>query len=939
MATVAIVDDNPWNRELLETVLNAFGHRTLSAEDGAQALDVVRRDLPDLVICDILMPVMDGYEFVRAVRADALLAHLPVIFCSAHYLEQEAGKLARACGVSEILAKPCEPEEILAAVARALDTDVPIPTLPREEQFERDHRQLLTDKLSEKVLELEDTNRKLGAQYALSQLIAQVAPGADIVADLAQCVAVGLGFSAAVLWRRHPDEARLQCLGLWCGALTAHGFLAASDAVTLAPGQSAAGRAWADMQPNWLDELDLAGSDGRALEALAAGFRSGGAVPIIAGGKAVGALEVFSTEQRREAQGLIEPLQAMAVQIGQFFERNDQQQRIARLARVRAVQSGINAAIVRTHERVALFREACRIASEAGGFGIAWIGEVRPGPALRPLAWAGMADDLGAIRIDAADADMDGQSRILQAVQSGKPICSHAIAAADLPGGRGEEALQRGYRSLLALPLAVEHEVVAVMVLYAREADFFNDAELDLLRELASDLSFALEFIDKKDRLSYLALHDALTGLPNRASLVEQLTHALHAAQQQPDHLLGVMIARLDRFAYINDSFGRQIGDEVLRETARRFQESWPLAYAVAHVGPDRFAAVITDAPDLTYLLRAFDACAETVCATPVTVDERSVTLSLSAGIAMFPGDGADAESLLRNAEAALRSARGSGACAFYQPVMNAHVAKTLALEHKLRRALEREEFVLHYQPKVDTSTGNVVGLEALIRWNEPGHGLVSPVNFIPLLEQTGLIVPVGAWALRRAAADIREWRGAGLLPPRVAVNVSIMQLQNPNFVAAVGSALQAGDGQIEPLLDLEITESMLMGDAERTILQLNALRELGVHIAIDDFGTGYSSLSYLARLPVNALKIDSSFIYAMDQNPVSRTIVSTIISLAQSLGLAVIAEGVETQNQADQLRVFHCDQLQGFLVSRALPADEVVHFLRDGEVHPHGHT
>ncbi|MBL8482630.1 MAG: diguanylate cyclase, partial [Rhodocyclaceae bacterium] len=739
MATIAIVDDNPWNRELLETVLNAFGHRTTSAEDGAQALDAVRREMPDLVICDILMPVVDGYEFVRAVRGDPALANLPVIFCSAHYLEEEAGRLARACGVAEILAKPCEPEEILAAVARALDAGTSVPELPQEEEFERDHRQLLTDKLSEKVLELEDTNRKLGAQYALSQLLAQAEPGSDIIADLAKCVAVGLGLAAAVLWRRHSEEDHLQCLGLWCGAADAQQFLQASRLLTLRPGQSAGGRAWASMRPDWMEQLAAAGADGRALEAAAAGFRSGGAVPIMAGGKAIGALEVFNTELRPRAHGLIEPLLAMGVQIGQFFERNDQQQRIVRLARVRAVQSGINAAIVRTHERVALFGEACRIAADAGGFGIAWIGDVATaGPAIRPVAWAGISDDLAALCISSDESTLPGPACILQAVRQCKPVYLHDLTAADLPGTCGAEALRRGYRSLLALPLTLEREVTAVMVLYAREADFFNDAELDLLRELASDLSFALEFIDKKDRLSYLALHDAMTGLPNRASLVEQLTHALHGAQQAPGQLLGVMLARLDRFSYINDSFGRQTGDEVLREAAHRFVRSWPQAYSVAHFGQDRFAAVIAGAPDLTYLLREFDRCAENVCGKPVVVGDREVSLSLSAGIAMFPGDGEDAETLLRNAEAALRSARGSGACAFYQPVMNAHVAKTLALEHKLRCALEREEFVLHYQPKVDATSGAVVGLEALIRWNEPGHGLVSPVNFVPLLEQTG---------------------------------------------------------------------------------------------------------------------------------------------------------------------------------------------------------
>lgn len=312
-----------------------------------------------------------------------------------------------------------------------------------------------------------------------------------------------------------------------------------------------------------------------------------------------------------------------------------------------------------------------------------------------------------------------------------------------------------------------------------------------------------------------------------------------------------------------------------------------------------------------------------------MTVGGHELHLDLSGGVAIADAFEEDAESLLKNAEAALRQARKSGAgYLFYEPEMNALIAKTLLLENRLRQALDRNEFLLHYQPKVSGTSGGVTGLEALIRWKDPANGIVPPGTFIPILEDTGMIIQVGAWAIREALGDARRFRDAGIDVPRIAVNVSALQLQDDDFVPSIREAIEEWGS--DPPLDLEITESMLMTDFRSNVARLDAVRDLGIQIAIDDFGTGYSSLGYLARLPVNALKIDRSFIETMAMTPESMTIVSTIISLAHSLNLKVIGEGVENEEQAKFLRLLKCNELQGFLISRPLPFESIIDFMRD---------
>jgi len=311
-------------------------------------------------------------------------------------------------------------------------------------------------------------------------------------------------------------------------------------------------------------------------------------------------------------------------------------------------------------------------------------------------------------------------------------------------------------------------------------------------------------------------------------------------------------------------------------------------------------------------------------------VGNTELKVAAKAGIALFPNDGADAETLLGNAEAALRKAKQSGERhVFYTPDLTERTGVSLTLETKLRRALEKEEFVLHYQPKVEVETRRVIGMEALIRWQSPELGLVPPGKFIPLMEETGMILDVGTWALKRASLDHRRWTEMNLRPPRVAVNVSAIQLRQKDFVEAVEQAIMEG---VAPTgIDLEITESLVMEDIEGNIDKLRAVRGLSVGLAIDDFGTGYSSLSYLAKLPVQTLKIDRSFVITMLNEPDTMTLVQTIISLAHSLRLKVVAEGVDAEEQAKVLRLLRCDQMQGYLFSKPVPFDVLTTLLRQG--------
>jgi diguanylate cyclase (GGDEF)-like protein/PAS domain S-box-containing protein len=599
-----------------------------------------------------------------------------------------------------------------------------------------------------------------------------------------------------------------------------------------------------------------------------------------------------------------------------------QQERIARLSRIQAVLSGINSTIVRVRERRELLRESCRIAVQLGGFKMAWIGLVEPG-ALKatPLVWEGAEQGyLQEIGATLANLEQD-PGAVGEALRRKKMVVVNDIEAAAEPLLK-QAALARGFRSQMAMPLTVEDQAVGILVLYAAETGFFDYEELKLLKDLAGDISFALDYIGKEEQLTYVSYYDTLTGLPNRQLFFDRVAQALHSSRAERRQL-AVMIIDVQRFKRINDTLGRYAGDQVLKELASRLQRTISESAIPARIGGDRFALVL---PNLagTSMARWIDEWIIDSFAEPLIIDEIELRTTVKVGIAVYPADADTAESLFVNAEAALKRAKDAAdPYLFYSPEMNARVAQRLRLESRLRKAVTQKEFVLHYQTKVDLATRRIRGLEALIRWVDPELGLVSPLEFVPLLEESGLIVEVGRWVFEQAVADTQRWRSLGLEVPRVAVNVSEVQLRHPNFVAtvlgALGPSLSNANG-----IDVEITETMIAQNTGANVQKLLRLREAGLRIFMDDFGTGYSGLSQIAQLPLDALKIDRAFIAGMTISTEHLAIVSTIINLAKALRIYVVAEGVETEEQASRLYSLGCDEAQGYLFNRPLPAEDI---------------
>jgi diguanylate cyclase (GGDEF)-like protein len=427
------------------------------------------------------------------------------------------------------------------------------------------------------------------------------------------------------------------------------------------------------------------------------------------------------------------------------------------------------------------------------------------------------------------------------------------------------------------------------------------------------------------------AYYDALTGLPNRIFFKDRIKHKLtythHGTQK-----LAIMILDLDRFKNVNDYLGHAIGDLLLQDVAGRLKGCFHDDDAVFHLGGDEYAVILSNIPHMQDVTRAAEKIV-TALAQPFILEGHEIFITTSIGISIYSSDGEDRETLIKNAETAMYRAKEMNRdnYQFYSPEMNAKAVEQLSLENSLRKALGRKEFLLYYQPQVDIETGQIVGVEALLRWYRPDLGLISPADFIPLAEENGLIVPIGEWVLRTACEQNKAWQEAGFSPIRVSVNLSMRQFQQKNLAKTIARILKETDLDAR-WLKLEITESVVMHNAEETIATLHELKALGVHISIDDFGTGYSSLSYLKSFPIDTLKIDRSFVRDITTDTNDSAITKAVITLAHSLKLKVIAEGVETEGQLAYLRENQCDQMQGFLFSRPIPTTDFEKLLEKGQ-------
>jgi diguanylate cyclase (GGDEF)-like protein len=498
-----------------------------------------------------------------------------------------------------------------------------------------------------------------------------------------------------------------------------------------------------------------------------------------------------------------------------------------------------------------------------------------------------------------------------------------------LPDSQGIDTFAKVYAHSPKVPIIVlsgnDDQQLALYAVKSGAQDYLVKGKIDSALLLKA-MQYSIERKRYQEELERQANYDALTGLPNRHLFHDRLRQAVFA--QRNAKSIAVVFIDLDHFKVINDSLGHNFGDEVLRHIGQRLNAAVRDGDTVARLGGDEFVLILSDQTREDVIFRSMRRLIGKV-SEPITIGDRELNITCSAGISLYPQDGPDVQTLLKNADAAMYRAKSQGrnTFQFFTAEMNELANERLSMEQSLRRAIERDELLLHYQPRVNLRTGEVDGVEALVRWMHPVRGLTFPDRFIPLAEETGLIVPIGEWVLRTACEQGQAWRRAGFQPV-ISVNLSARQLWGGGLVRLVGDVISQ-TGMAEHL-EFELTESMVMHDAENVIATLQELKAIGVRLSVDDFGTGYSSLSYLKRLPLTALKIDGSFVRDITSGgPDEGLIAKAIISLGHSLHLKVIAEGVETEEHRRFLKDHDCDEIQGYLVSRPVAAVEVQKFFR----------
>lgn len=610
-------------------------------------------------------------------------------------------------------------------------------------------------------------------------------------------------------------------------------------------------------------------------------------------------------------------------------ERKQAEKTLRKLNRSLRLLSACNALLIHSSSEQQLLDDICRLVVEIGDYCLASVSYVFHGGSTRPASSYCFSGKL-LPQLDPLCLHMLGNP---SEEQTAPTIGDYRIQRSVEPPEGRRQCARPCYGSIIVLPLRENKDIFGTLTIFAEEDDAFSEEEIKLLEELANDLAFGvsnqrsrLRRESAEQRLDFLAYHDPLTRLPNRLLLRDRFEQASANATRSGSGL-ALLFLDLDNFKQINDSLGHDMGDRVLVQIVERLKSCVRESDTISRHGGDEFIVllpgVVEPAPVSSIAQKILTAFEE-----PLEFENCVLNLSFSIGISMFPGDGRDFESVLKKADTAVYHAKDSGrnTYRFFTEQMNQAADEQMRYQGQLRNALRNKEFRLHYQPQIDLRTGKVIGCEALIRWQHPAEGMISPAKFIPVAEQSGQIVQIGEWVLEEACRQASLWRSEGIPELVVAVNLSALQFKRGNVIETVATALERHSLPPENL-ELELTESLLLQDVESTVATVAELKRMGVKLSIDDFGTGYSSLSYLKRLAVDRLKIDQSFVRDLANDP-KGAIVHAIVRLGQTLQLCVIAEGVESTRELQILHDFGCHEVQGYLFSPPLPPDEFSRWL-----------
>ena len=785
------------------------------------------------------------------------------------------------------------------------------------------------------ITELKKSQFRLATQYAVANILSDNISFEQSILKILEVIAQSLDFQAGILWETDEEDDVLYCENIWSdNPVPLENFIATARDLRIKRGQGVAGRVWESAQPIWIPDATRL-SDFLELEDVnrsgfdKAGFHTVAAFPIVASGKIKGIVSFYNKRKLEPDLELLNTLSAIGSQVGQFMERKFQQKNIQRLNRIYAVLSGINTTIVRVRDKDKLFREVCDIAINRGRFLMAWLGFFDPeNGELTSITWGEhqefkiVPDDMNSSLRRARD-----RTNVKRILANRLPtVINRLRPASRIP--LSQEAIKQGCLSAAAFPLHGTGSSTGLLVFYSEEADFFDEEEMRLLKELSADIVYAMQYLENEEKIAFLAYHDPLTGLLNRTALHSQLTRVIDEAgdKKQPFALL---LLNINNFRDINDTLGHHNGDILLREVAQRLRAAvWDTDIA-ACLGGDDFAILLPHLANKAHIDLVINKIQQTLH-NSFNVSGLPINVEATLGITLFPDHGDSANLLWQHADIALRTAKTfHHAHLFYSPDIDHYSPQQLTLIGDLRKAIDQNELVLHYQPMIDLKSGRTAGVEALVRWQHPQHGLIYPDKFIPFAERTGLINSLTTWVLANALHQVSDWHKNGIMLD-ISVNLSARNLQNANLVAEILGLVHRSGLPLDRLT-VEITESAIMVDPVKARDVLLKLHDAGIRFSLDDFGTGQSSLTYLKDLPLNRMKIDKSFVMHFKE-PRNAAIVNSAIELGHNLDLNVTAEGVEDEQSYLAIRDKGCDYAQGYYFSKPLAPDQLITWLNDSD-------